>query len=106
MKKKRLVIAEKPSVGMSVAKVLGAKERRDGYMEGCDYIVSWGVGHLAELVPPDVYDEKYAKWHQNDLPIIPAMLSSSFFLVSLASPFKSLNSISNIFRSRSASKIR
>ena len=70
--KKRLVIAEKPSVGMSVAKVLGAKERRDGYMEGCDYIVSWGVGHLAELVPPDVYDEKYAKWHQNDLPIIPA----------------------------------
>ena len=72
MMKKRLVIAEKPSVGMSVAKVLGAKERRDGYMEGCDYIVSWGVGHLAELVPPDVYDEKYAKWHQNDLPIIPA----------------------------------
>ncbi len=69
---KRLVIAEKPSVGMSLAAVLGVKDRKDGYMEGRDYIVSWGFGHLAELANADTYDEKYAKWNYNDLPIIPA----------------------------------
>lgn len=50
---KRLVIAEKPSVGMSIAAVLGVKDRKDGYMEGRDYIVSWGFGHLAELANAD-----------------------------------------------------
>ena len=69
---KRLVIAEKPSVGNSIAAVLGAKDRKDGYIEGRDYIVSWGFGHLAELANADTYDEKYAKWSYNDLPIIPA----------------------------------
>jgi len=69
---KRLVIAEKPSVGMSIAAVLGAKERKDGYIEGNDYIVSWGYGHLAELANADSYDEKYAKWRYDDLPIVPA----------------------------------
>ena len=69
---KRLVIAEKPSVGMSIAAVLGVKDRKDGYMEGRDYIVSWGFGHLAELANADTYDEKYAKWRYDDLPIVPA----------------------------------
>lgn len=69
---KRLVIAEKPSVGMSIACVLGAKDRKDGYIEGRDYIVSWGFGHLAELANADTYDEKYAKWRYDDLPIVPA----------------------------------
>lgn len=69
---KRLVIAEKPSVGMSIASVLGVKDRKDGYIEGRDYIVSWGFGHLAELANADTYDEKYAKWRYDDLPIIPA----------------------------------
>ena len=69
---KRLVIAEKPSVGMSIAAVLGLKDRKDGYIEGQDYIVSWGFGHLAELANADTYDEKYAKWNYNDLPIVPA----------------------------------
>ena len=69
---KRLVIAEKPSVGMSIAAVLGVKDRKDGYMEGHDYIVSWGFGHLAELANADTYDEKYAKWRYDDLPIVPA----------------------------------
>ena len=68
---KRLVIAEKPSVGMSIASVLGAKDRKDGYIEGRDYIVSWGFGHLAELSNADTYDEKYAKWRYDDLPIVP-----------------------------------
>ena len=69
---KRLVIAEKPSVGMSIASVLGARDRKDGYIEGSDYIVSWGFGHLAELANADTYDEKYAKWRYDDLPIVPA----------------------------------
>lgn len=69
---KRLVIAEKPSVGMSIATVLGVKDRKDGYVEGKDYIVSWGFGHLAELANADTYDERYAKWSYNDLPIVPA----------------------------------
>ena len=69
---KKLVIAEKPSVGMSIAAVLGVKDRKDGYIEGRDYIVSWGFGHLAELANADTYDEKYAKWRYDDLPIIPA----------------------------------
>ena len=69
---KQLVIAEKPSVGMSIASVLGARDRKDGYIEGRDYIVSWGFGHLAELANADTYDEKYAKWRYDDLPIVPA----------------------------------
>ena len=69
---KRLVIAEKPSVGMSIAAVLGASDRNDGYMEGRDYIVSWCFGHLAELVNAESYDEKYAKWKYEDLPIVPS----------------------------------
>ena len=69
---KRLVIAEKPSVGMSIASVLGARDRKDGYIEGRDYIVSWGFGHLAELANADTYDEKYVKWRYDDLPIVPA----------------------------------
>ncbi len=68
---KRLVIAEKPSVGMSIASVLGAKDRKDGYIEGREYIVSWGFGHLAELANADTYDGKYAKWRYDDLPIVP-----------------------------------
>ena len=69
---KRLVIAEKPSVGMSIASVLGCKDRKDGYVEGCDYVVSWGFGHLCELAGADTYDEKYAKWSYDHLPIVPA----------------------------------
>ena len=67
----QLVIAEKPSVAMSYAKVLGATSRRDGYLEGNGYLVSWCVGHLVELAPPNIYDEKYVKWNIADLPILP-----------------------------------
>ena len=68
----KLVLAEKPSVAQSLAKVLGANKRCDGYMEGNGYIVSWCVGHLVELSPPEAYDETYAKWRLSDLPILPA----------------------------------
>ena len=67
----RLVIAEKPSVAQSIAAVLNAKQRRDGYLEGSGYIVSWCFGHLAELADAAVYNADYAKWSMKDLPIIP-----------------------------------
>lgn len=66
-----LVISEKPSVSQSIAKVLGAYKREDGYLQGKDCIVSWCLGHLTEYAAPDVYDEKYHKWNYEDLPIIP-----------------------------------
>ena len=67
----KLVLAEKPSVAMSLAKVIGATKRSDGYMEGNGYLVSWCVGHLVELAQPEVYDSKYSRWSYNDLPIFP-----------------------------------
>ena len=67
----RLVIAEKPSVAQSIAVVLNAKKRHDGYLEGGGYLVSWCFGHLAELAYADAYDEKYGKWRREDLPILP-----------------------------------
>ena len=56
---------------MSYAKVLGATSRQDGYLEGNGYLVSWCVGHLVELAPPNIYDAKYVKWSIADLPILP-----------------------------------
>ncbi|QGH00458.1 DNA topoisomerase III [Streptococcus dysgalactiae subsp. dysgalactiae] len=67
----KLVIAEKPSVAISIAKVIGAKNKKDGYYEGNGYKVSWCVGHLIQMANPDAYDEKYAKWNMADLPILP-----------------------------------
>ena len=67
----KLVLAEKPSTAQSFAKVLGATKREDGYLEGNGYLVSWCVGHLVELTPPEGYDERYAKWKYSDLPIFP-----------------------------------
>ena len=66
-----LVVAEKPSVAQSIAKVLGATSRKDGYLEGNNYIVSWCVGHLVGLADACLYDERYAKWRYDDLPIVP-----------------------------------
>ena len=67
----KLVIAEKPSVALSISKVIGATNKKDGYYEGKGYKVSWCVGHLIQMANPDSYDEKYAKWNMADLPIIP-----------------------------------
>lgn len=68
----KLVIAEKPSVAISIAKVIGANKKKDGYYEGNGYRVSWCVGHLIQMANPDAYNEKYAKWNIEDLPIIPS----------------------------------
>ena len=70
--KHKLVIAEKPSVAQSLAAVIGANTRKDGYLEGNGWRVSWCVGHLAGLADADSYDPKYAKWRYDDLPILPS----------------------------------
>ena len=67
----KLVITEKPSVAKSISAVLGADKRRDGYFEGENLLVSWCFGHLAELASAEVYDEAYARWSREQLPIIP-----------------------------------
>lgn len=67
----KLVIAEKPSVAITIAKVIGANKRNDGYYEGNGYKVSWCVGHLVQMASPEAYDEKYTKWNLKDLPIMP-----------------------------------
>src|SRR6266571_6348027 len=67
-----LVIAEKPSVGRDVARVLpGPFAKHEGYLEGPEHVVTWAVGHLVQLAEPDEYDAKYKKWRMADLPIVP-----------------------------------
>ncbi len=66
-----LVITEKPSVAMSIAEVIGATERKDGYLQGNGYIVSWCIGHLIELATPEAYDVAWKKWNYETLPMIP-----------------------------------
>ena len=66
----KLVIAEKNSVAQSLARVIGAIKRCDGYYEGNGYLVTWCVGHLVELSPPERYDERFSKWRLEDLPIL------------------------------------
>lgn len=67
----KLVLAEKPSVAQGIAGVLGAGMRKNGYLEGNGYLVSWCVGHLVELAGPEAYGEQYRKWSYEDLPILP-----------------------------------
>src|ERR671917_950455 len=69
---KTLVIAEKPSVGRDVARVLpGPFEKSEGYLEGPEHVITWAVGHLVQLAEPEQYDPKFKKWRMADLPIVP-----------------------------------
>ncbi len=68
---KSLVLAEKPSVGRELARVLGCKRGGEGYMEGDRYVVTWALGHLVTLADPDVYEKKWEKWDMADLPMLP-----------------------------------
>ena len=68
---KSLVIAEKPSVGKDIARVLGCRKSADGCLEGDKYIVTWAFGHLVELAAPEEYDKKYKDWNMADLPMMP-----------------------------------
>lgn len=75
----KLIIAEKPSVGQTIAKVVKADVRLDGYLEGKDYIVSWCYGHLVGLSAPNAYGENYEKWNLDELPIIPEYWKTEIF---------------------------
>ncbi|MCR4622409.1 MAG: DNA topoisomerase 3 [Clostridiales bacterium] len=68
---KTLVVAEKPSVGRDIARVLKADKAENGFLYGDNYIVTWAIGHLVSLQEPDELDEKYSKWNKSDLPILP-----------------------------------
>lgn len=68
---KSLIITEKPSVAQEFARILGVSGRNDGYIENSDYVITWCVGHLVEMVYPEAYDEKYKKWKLEDLPFLP-----------------------------------
>lgn len=67
-----LVLAEKPSVSQAIAAALDVKGKKDGYIEGNGYIISWCVGHLVGLANADCYDARYSRWDRGDLPILPA----------------------------------
>ena len=73
---KILVLAEKPSVGRDIARVLGCKNEKNGYIEGSKYIATWALGHLVTLADPETYDKKYKSWEMNDLPILPKELKT------------------------------
>ena len=66
-----LIITEKPNVAKSIAKIVGATERHEGYLKGNEMIVSWCIGHLVELAPPAAYNKQFVHWRYKDLPIIP-----------------------------------
>ena len=68
---KTLVLAEKPSVGKELARVLGCRHKCEGYIEGDKYVVTWALGHLVTLADPEAYDEKYKHWNMADLPMLP-----------------------------------
>ena len=68
---KKLIVAEKPSVGRDIARVLGAKARGEGYLYGEEYVVTWAIGHLVSLCEPGEVDERYQKWRMVDLPMLP-----------------------------------
>jgi len=67
----QLYLCEKPSQGRDIAKVLGVRQRQEGYLQGKNIIVTWCIGHLLEMVEPDAYDKKYKRWSLAALPIIP-----------------------------------
>ncbi|WP_270180541.1 DNA topoisomerase III [Alkalihalobacillus sp. CinArs1] len=71
---KKLILAEKPSVGRDIARVLNCSKKGNGYLEGDRYIVTWALGHLVTLADPEVYDEKYKTWNLDDLPMLPSPL--------------------------------
>jgi len=71
---KQLVLAEKPSVGRELARVLGCNQRYEGFIEGPEYIITWALGHLVELAQPAIYNESYKRWSLRDLPMLPSEL--------------------------------
>jgi DNA topoisomerase-3 len=74
---KKLVLAEKPSVGRDLARVLGCTKKGNGFFEGNQYVITWALGHLVTLADPETYDDKYKTWKIEDLPMLPSNLKLS-----------------------------
>lgn len=89
---KTLVLAEKPSVGKDIARVLQCHKNINGGLEGNKYIVTWSLGHLVTLADPEMYDHKYQKWNLDDLPIMPERMK----LVVIKNTAKQFNAIKNL----------
>lgn len=89
---KTLVLAEKPSVGKDIARVLQCHKNINGGLEGNKYIVTWALGHLVTLADPEMYDHKYQKWNLDDLPIMPERMK----LVVIKNTAKQFNAIKNL----------
>ncbi|WP_053217976.1 DNA topoisomerase III [Virgibacillus senegalensis] len=88
---KTVVLAEKPSVGRDIARVLGCHKQGNGFLEGSNYIVTWALGHLVTLADPELYDDKYKTWRMEDLPMLPDRLK----LVVIKKTGKQFNTVKN-----------
>lgn len=97
----KLIIAEKPSVARDLAKVLGAKSRRDGYIEGNGYKVSWCFGHMVQLAEPARYDESWKKWSAATLPMLP----EQFKLIGIASSKDQLKNLKTLMYDNAVTSI-
>lgn len=89
---KTLVLAEKPSVGRDIARVLHCTKKSDGFLEGKEYIVTWGMGHLVELQDPEGYNPDYREWRSEDLPIMPERLETTV-IAQTGKQFKTVRSL-------------
>lgn len=98
---KRLVLAEKPSVGKDLARVLNCKQKGNSYYENNKYIVTWALGHLVELADPEAYNKKYASWRSEDLPILPSQLK----LVVIRQSGKQFNIVKKLMHNNEVSEI-
>jgi len=98
---KTLIIAEKPSVGRDIARVLLCKQKGDGFLYSDEYIISWAIGHLATLKEPEDYDPNLKKWRMNDLPIIPQTMG----LKALPKTSKQLNLLKKMLNSKEVGQV-
>ncbi|HWO76703.1 MAG TPA: DNA topoisomerase III [Bacillus sp. (in: firmicutes)] len=98
---KKLVLAEKPSVGRDIARVLACQKKGNGYFEGSGYIVTWALGHLVTLADPEVYDQKYKSWRIEDLPMLPSPLK----LVVIKQTGKQFNTVKQLLSRSDVSEI-
>src|SRR5690625_4659502 len=98
---KTVVLAEKPSVARDIARVLGCKQNRNGYLEGPKYIVTWALGHLVTLATPDMYDKKYKTWRLEDLPMMPNHLKT----IVIQKTNKQFNTVKHLLKKADVSDI-
>src|SRR5690625_431573 len=98
---KTVVLAEKPSVGRDIARILNCSKKGNGFMEGSKYIVTWALGHLVTLADPEVYDEKYKTWKLDDLPMLPQNLK----LVVMKNTGKQFNAVKTQLNRKDVSDI-